>query len=136
MKQQTDYERLESESATSRRLLREEELIVETTELLAGLLVSDGISRTELAARLGRTKGFVSQILSGGRNLTLRTLASVADAMGYRVAMRAVLHEHTLSAPMVTLVSVTDDWAPGAGTTDWPGQRDFGARRGANGVAA
>ena len=54
------------------RLIAQEELIIEVTETLCELLEKEGgkISRKELAERLGKTKGFVSQLLNGGRNLT------------------------------------------------------------------
>lgn len=67
------------------RGLRQEELIVEVTEALARALATSGIAKSDLAARLGKTKGFVSQVLGGGRNLTLRTLADFAGAIGCRV---------------------------------------------------
>jgi len=78
----TSYEEMELEDA---RGLRQEELIVEVTEALARALRTSGLTQTELAARLDRSKGFVSQILGGGNNLTLRTLADVAGALGCRV---------------------------------------------------
>lgn len=40
-----------------------------------------GISKRELARRLKVTPGRISQILSGGENLTLRTLATVCTAL-------------------------------------------------------
>lgn len=83
----TDYEQFEASSVENRRLLREEELILETTIALCGAMKRDGVNRAELAERLGRTRGFVSQLLSGGRNLTLRTLADVADALESRVSI-------------------------------------------------
>lgn len=43
------------------------------------------VSRAELARRIGRTAGFVSQVLSGSRNMTLRTLADFAYALGLQV---------------------------------------------------
>ncbi|HLX06715.1 MAG TPA: helix-turn-helix transcriptional regulator [Thermoanaerobaculia bacterium] len=67
------------------RGLGQEELIVEVTEALARALAASGLAKSELAARLGKTKGFVSQVLGGGRNLTLRTLADFAGAIGCRV---------------------------------------------------
>ena len=63
------------------RLLRQERLILEVTEALAGALDDSGVTRAELARRLGRTPGFVSQVLGGGRNLTLRTIADIAAAL-------------------------------------------------------
>src|SRR6185295_249425 len=77
----TNYEAFAESSNEDRRLLRQEELILEVTEALSRALEDLEITRSELAARLGKTKGFVSQILGGGRNLTLRTLSDMADAM-------------------------------------------------------
>jgi len=84
-KARTDYEVFEQSSVVSRRLLREEELILDVTEALSEMLEEEGVTQTMLAQRLGKTKGLVSQILAGGRNLTLRTIADIADALGYRV---------------------------------------------------
>ncbi len=81
----TDYEHLQESALDARRLMRQEELMLEVTEALTAALKRVGVSQTELARRLHKTKGFVSQVLSGGRNLTLRTLADVADALDQRV---------------------------------------------------
>ena len=70
-----------------RRLLAQEELILEVTEVLCGLLGEEKISKKELADRLGKTKGFVSQLLNGGRNLTLRTVADILHVLGYKVSL-------------------------------------------------
>lgn len=40
-----------------------------------------GLSRADLAARMGVSPGRVSQILGGGENLTLRTLAALSTAL-------------------------------------------------------
>jgi transcriptional regulator with XRE-family HTH domain len=39
------------------------------------------LTRADLASRMGVSPGRVSQVLSGGENLTLRTLASLAAAL-------------------------------------------------------
>jgi transcriptional regulator with XRE-family HTH domain len=83
----TTYEEMELEDA---RGLRQEELIIEVTEALARALRSSGLTQTELAVPLGKTKGFVSQIMGGGNNLTLRTLADVAGAIGCRIQVNLV----------------------------------------------
>ncbi len=75
--------------AEDERLLSQERFIVEATELICELLERDGVSRQELADRLGKTKGFVSQVLSGERNMTLRTLADLAHALGHRLHVTA-----------------------------------------------
>jgi transcriptional regulator with XRE-family HTH domain len=71
-KSESDYE----------RLLAQERLILDATETIVALLEERGVSRQELAARLGKSKGFVSQLLSGERNMTLRTLADLGYALG------------------------------------------------------
>ena len=84
-KELTTYEEMLLEDS---RGLRQEELIVEVTEAMARALRSSGLTKTELAARLGKTKGFVSQILGGGSNLTLRTLADISGALGCNVQVQ------------------------------------------------
>lgn len=92
-KAHTDYEVFEQSSVRNRRLLQEEELILDVTEALSEMLERESVGRTALAQKLGKTKGFVSQILAGGRNLTLRTIADIADALGYR--LRIVFFKET-----------------------------------------
>lgn len=87
MKPHTDYEQFESSSVENRRLLREEELILEVTIALSDAMERAQLTKSQLAARLGKTPGFITQILSGGRNLTLRTVADVADAVDGRVCV-------------------------------------------------
>jgi transcriptional regulator with XRE-family HTH domain len=70
-----------------RRLFAQEDLILEVTEAICELLENEKLSRKELADRLGKTKGFVSQLLNGGRNLTLRTVADILHVLGYRAQL-------------------------------------------------
>ena len=69
------------------RLVRQEELILDVTETLTQALEQAGVTKAELARRLGRSPGFVSQVLGGGRNLTLRTIADIAAALASRPAL-------------------------------------------------
>ena len=69
------------------RLMAQGDLIMEVTETLCELLEKEGVSRKELADRLGKTKGFISQLLNGGRNLTLRTVADILHVLGYKVSL-------------------------------------------------
>jgi transcriptional regulator with XRE-family HTH domain len=71
-----------------RKLLAQEELILEVTETICELLEDEKVSRKGLADRLGKTKGFVSQLLNGGRNLTLRTVADILHVLGYKVSLQ------------------------------------------------
>lgn len=85
------------------RLVRQEELILEVTERLTEALQETGVTRAELARRLGRTPGFVSQVLGGGRNLTLRTIADIAVALDLRPAFK-----------------LSPDWEIGTEKSPWP----------------
>ncbi|MHB8382164.1 MAG: helix-turn-helix domain-containing protein [Candidatus Binataceae bacterium] len=90
----TEIERFENASPTNRLLLKQERLILEVTELLSAALEESGLTKSELARRLGKTKGFVSQLFSGGRNLTLRTISDVADALGVKISVEAKSGAH------------------------------------------
>jgi len=70
------------------KLMAQGELIMEVTETLCELLEREKVSRKELADRLGKTKGFISQLLNGGRNLTLRTVADILHVLGYKVSLK------------------------------------------------
>jgi transcriptional regulator with XRE-family HTH domain len=66
-----------SESTENQKLVAEEELILEATEQIWAQLEKLDISKKILAEKLGKSKAFVSQILNGNRNMTLRTLADI-----------------------------------------------------------
>jgi transcriptional regulator with XRE-family HTH domain len=71
------------------RLVEEETLIFEATEVIAELLEEQQVTRKELADKLGRSKGFVTQVLAGDRNMTLRTLANLSFALERRIELQA-----------------------------------------------
>lgn len=79
------YDAFRSASEKNRRLLLQEELILEVTEAIAEEMESQNLLQKDIAKRLKKTKGYISQLLGGGRNLTLRTIADVADALDCRV---------------------------------------------------
>lgn len=66
------------------RLLRQEELILDVTESFTKALRDAEMTQAELARAMGRSPGFVSQLLAGSRNFTLRTVADVACALSLR----------------------------------------------------
>jgi transcriptional regulator with XRE-family HTH domain len=41
-----------------------------------------GVSKAELAQRLGKSKARISQLLGGSSNMTIGTLADIASALG------------------------------------------------------
>ena len=75
-------------SPESRRLYEEERLILWATEAVAEAMANQGLTRAELAEALGTSRPNVTQLLSGSRNMTLRTLAALAHACGARAAVQ------------------------------------------------
>ena len=59
-------------------------LITQLTNEINWLMRERGLTRADLAARMGVSPGRVSQILGGGENLTLRTLAALSTALDAR----------------------------------------------------
>lgn len=49
-----------------------------------------GVSRAEMARRMGRNRAFISRILSGSHNLTVRTMAKAMAACGFEIQFSRV----------------------------------------------
>ena len=77
----TKRKRIEPEAL---QLLREEELILQTSNMIYEMMERESVTKAELAKRMGKTPAYVTQILSGNRNLTLRTIADIALALEMR----------------------------------------------------
>src|SRR5258707_3646824 len=60
------------------------QLVTQLTNEINWYMHERGLSRADLASRMGVSPGRVSQVLSGGENLTLRTLAGLATALDAR----------------------------------------------------
>ena len=65
------------ESWASEKLYAREELIYNVTEDMLVIMEELGISKNELARKLGKSKSYVTQLLNGSRNMTLGTLSDV-----------------------------------------------------------
>jgi len=59
-------------------------LVTQLTNEINWHMRERGLTRADLAARMGVSAGRVSQILGGGENLTLRTLAALSTALDAR----------------------------------------------------
>jgi transcriptional regulator with XRE-family HTH domain len=57
------------------------DLVTQLTNEITWHMKERSLSRADLAARMGVSPGRVSQILGGGENLTLRTLAALSCAL-------------------------------------------------------
>ena len=88
----TEVERFTSDPENM-RLFQQERVILETTELISDLMNRKGVTKAKLAERLGSSKSYVTQLLDGRTNMTLRTISDVMWALESSLA----LHATTLS---------------------------------------
>jgi len=79
------FEAWTNESEEHQRLVAQERLILEVTESIHGQMQAMGVNRVQLAERLGKSKAYVSQLLSGNRNMTLRSLADISFALHWDI---------------------------------------------------
>lgn len=84
-----------------RRMYAQELAVLLASQTIVDAMESAHLNRAELAARIGKTKGFVSQVLSG-RNMTMRTLGDLLWACDKQVS-------EIMTVPMGQSI-VTDDF--------------------------
>lgn len=71
-------------SDAEERVFAREELVYNVTEDILVLLEDLHVSKKELARRLGKSRSYVTQILSGARNMTLGSLSDICFALGVK----------------------------------------------------
>lgn len=64
-----------------------EKVILTLTEKIVEFMENNNISRVEMAKRLGVSKAFVTKILNGNPNLTIKSMVSIAIALGCELAI-------------------------------------------------
>ena len=82
-----------------------ERYLQETTTALAVAIEDSGFTQAQIGQRLGKSAAFVSQVLSGRRNCTLKTIAEVAWAAGARLDTRWSVMQPTISVDDGTMQS-------------------------------
>ena len=75
------------------KLYNREALMMDVTEDLLIVMEDKGIKKIDLAKLLSKSKSFISQTLSGSRNITLRTLADIAFALDAKVSINFELKD-------------------------------------------
>lgn len=122
----TDYEAL-FQDPQFRKELAIEAFVLDASEVIARAMKEKQVSRAELARRMGKSRAWITQVLSGRSNFTLRTLAEIAWSLGVELK----LQEKMPAAESKTPVSV-DLWRFGAqasaklepvsggGVSSWP----------------
>ncbi len=86
--ERSSYRDVMTEKASA-RLLEQELLLTSATELVCQLMGEKNVSKSDLARRIGKSKAFVTQLLNGRRNMTLRTLADLCWALDTRLHIQA-----------------------------------------------
>lgn len=85
----------------SEALLARERLIFNTTEDLLLAMQDSGMSRADIAKKMGRSKSFITQALDGTRNLTLKTLSDITFALGAEVRLTITRNGRDVSHAIV-----------------------------------
>ena len=68
----------------ARRRYEQERLILWTTEAICEAMEKRGVNHAAIAGKLSTSRANVTQLLSGSRNMTLRSLAALAHACDMR----------------------------------------------------
>ena len=79
-----------------------EEAILDFTEKLVAKMRELQVSRAELARRLDVSKTFVTRLLNGNPNMTIKTMVSISNVLGCRLNLDIYNKEYrvvTLDAP-------------------------------------
>jgi transcriptional regulator with XRE-family HTH domain len=65
-----------------------ESIVVDLAEEICEIMSAQGLTRAELARRLGKSRAYVTKLLRGDQNLTLRTVVDVLFELGYKAEIR------------------------------------------------
>lgn len=89
----------EIKEANGLQIYAQEKLLVDVTEEILYEMAQQNVSKAMLAKKLKRSKSFVTRLLNGEHNMTLRTLSDVCFALGLKpkVYINEEAHEQELS---------------------------------------
>ncbi|MGP1347650.1 MAG: helix-turn-helix domain-containing protein [Phycisphaerales bacterium] len=109
------------ETEEGRRLIEQERLIMQATEAIAALLQEQDVSRAELARRIGKSPAFVTKLMRGDNNFTLRTLSDVLFALSRSVhlSLGSIGEDISLCATKASKPLVLDASGWGAIRASW-----------------
>lgn len=94
-----------------RRLYAIEGLVTDAAELVARLMHEQGLNKAQLARRLGKSRAWVTHLLSGKANMTMRTFAEVVHLLGTQVCLStqpqpSAREQRSHPHPRVTLLKI------------------------------
>ncbi len=79
------------------RAFAREDLVYNVTEDLLVFLEDNNISKKELARRLGKSKSYITQVLSGSRNMTLGSFSDICFSLGFKPEIKIPVHEEPIA---------------------------------------
>ncbi|MCX5644599.1 MAG: helix-turn-helix transcriptional regulator [Phycisphaerae bacterium] len=100
------------------RLVGQEELILDVTELILEKMEEKGLSKSQLANMLGTNKSHVTQLLRGSRNMTLRTISDIFFGLDCKVVFDVVVEDKwdreflRMESKMLADSGQAEDWKP------------------------
>jgi len=68
---------------------QQESLILDIASLIYATMKKNGVTQTQLAEKVGVSKGRISQYLGGEKNLRLRTIADIFTALDCKLKVKA-----------------------------------------------
>lgn len=78
-----------------------ERLIFNVTEDILLAMQDSGISQSELARKMGKSRSYVSNLLDGTRNMTLKTLSDINFILGTDLKVCILKNGMDVSLPIV-----------------------------------
>jgi transcriptional regulator with XRE-family HTH domain len=66
-----------------------ESSMAEAAEVIAQLMAAQNLSKADVARRLNKSRSWVTQMLNGKANMTIRTLAEVTFALGAQLSIQS-----------------------------------------------
>jgi len=96
------------------KLYQQERIIFEVTELVCKLMEQKEINKTELSNKLKKSKGYVTQLLNGTANMTLRTISDVMWVLDSSLHVEAGPLSVEAHDPRITEGDLSIGWAVSA----------------------
>ena len=75
-----------------------EKAVVDLTEQLCEIMEAKGITRADLARQLGKSRAWVTKVLRGDHNVTLKTITDIFWQLGYNARIEADLNWSSAAA--------------------------------------
>ena len=76
-----------------------ESCIAEAAEVIAQLMAEQNLSKSDVANRLGKSRAWVTQLLNGKANMTIRTFAEVVFALGGQATLQTATSRKPQAPP-------------------------------------